>query len=560
MILTPTSRIQHYVHKGWWGSRRIHDWVHDNLQDLADRVALADPPNRDAIVGGAPRRLTWRELAHEVDRISSCLLANGLRKDDIILVQLPNCVELPLVYLACMQLGIVFTPVPVQYRENELGHILGLSSPRAAITAEVILRHDHRAMLGSLAQRLPEECLILTLDQLTAHRPVDFAPVEHARQTQGPVADDVVSICWTSGTEAQPKGVPRSHNEWLGFAETIVLSGRIDRGAALLNSFPLVNMAGIAGQFLPWLMAGGKLVMHHPLDVDLLLKQIVDEDIAYTVASPATLARIAADPHAMKCVAQSKLRAIGSASGALADWVAKAFEIERGIRIVNYYGTNEGCSLTACSDDVPDVLVRTKHFPRFGVQGLAWSLPVSRRVETRLVDPDTGMIIDEPGRVGELRARGPSIFSGYYKAPEMTARAFDDEGFYRSGDLFEIAGDRGQYYRFVGRLKDIIVRGGFNISSEELESLLSEHRKVDEVAVVGYPDALLGERVCAVVVPKPGVSLHLDELTGFLIENKRIARFKAPERLVVVDALPRNPVGKVLKRELRAGLENPAAS
>ena len=560
MILTPTSRIDHYVREGWWGKRRIHDWVQDNLHDRADQVALVDPPNRSGIVGGTPRRMTWRELSAEVDRLSDCLLANGLQRDDIALVQLPNCVELPLVYLACMQVGIIFTPVPVQYRENELRHIAALTSPRAAITAGIIHRHDHKAMLTALASCQPEPMRVLTLDELASHRPVELSSLTHARQAQVPLADDVVSICWTSGTEAQPKGVPRSHNEWIGFAETIVISGRLDRGAALLNSFPLVNMAGIAGQFLPWLMVGGKLVLHHPLDVDLVLRQIVEEDIAYTVASPATLARMAADPHTMSRIAQSKLRALGSASGALPEWVAEAFEVERNIRIVNYYGTNEGCSLTSCSDDIPDVLVRTKHFPRFGVRGLTWSLPVARRIETRLVDPTSGAIIDTPGQAGELRARGPSIFSGYYKAPGMTARAFDEDGFYRSGDLFEIAGDRGQYYRFVGRLKDIIVRGGFNISSEELESLLSEHQKIAEVAVVGYPDAILGERVCAVVVPKPGASVALEELAGFLVEEKRIARFKAPERLLVVSALPRNPVGKVIKRELRAELMAPEAS
>ena len=133
----------------------------------------------------------------------------------------------------------------------------------------------------------------------------------------------------------------------------------------------------------------------------------------------------------------------------------------------------------------------------------------------------------------------------------MTAKAFDDRGYYRSGDLFEIAGERNELYRFVGRLKDIIVRGGFNISSEEIEALLLAHPKVREAAVVGYPDDVMGERVCAVVATHEGQSLSLPELVEFLRTEKRIAAYKLPERLMPVDALPRNPVGKLLKRELR---------
>ena len=172
-------------------------------------------------------------------------------------------------------------------------------------------------------------------------------------------------------------------------------------------------------------------------------------------------------------------------------------------------------------------------------------------MSTRLVDPDTGLDIDTPGTPGELRVRGPAIFPGYFRAPDMTARAFDSQGYYRTGDLFEIAGERRELYRFVGRLKDIIVRGGFNISSEELEALLLAHPKVREAAIVGYPDDNLGERVCAVVVPQAGATLELPELVAFLRTEKKVASYKLPEKLLLLDALPRNPVGKVLKRDLR---------
>jgi non-ribosomal peptide synthetase component E (peptide arylation enzyme) len=178
----------------------------------------------------------------------------------------------------------------------------------------------------------------------------------------------------------------------------------------------------------------------------------------------------------------------------------------------------------------------------------------ANKVRTRLVDLETGDDITGPGRVGELRFSGPTIFSGYYRSPDLTERAFDERGFYRTGDLFEIVGDRLEYYRFAGRHKDIVVRGGMNISSEEVESLLLSHPKVKEVAVVGWPDPVLGERVCAVVVAQPNQNPVLTELVNHLREVERVAAFKLPERLVLVDALPRNPLGKVLKRALRVDL------
>jgi acyl-CoA synthetase (AMP-forming)/AMP-acid ligase II len=167
--------------------------------------------------------------------------------------------------------------------------------------------------------------------------------------------------------------------------------------------------------------------------------------------------------------------------------------------------------------------------------------------------------IDEPGIAGELRFAGPTVFDGYLNAPELTERAFDDQGYFRSGDVFEIAGDERQLYRFVGRLKDIIIRGGTNISPEEIEALLLAHPKIADASVVGYPDAALGERVCACVVPRPGQTLTLQEVTDYMRDERKVAVFKLPERLELLAELPRNPVGKVLKRKLREQLQGQAA-
>lgn len=150
-----------------------------------------------------------------------------------------------------------------------------------------------------------------------------------------------------------------------------------------------------------------------------------------------------------------------------------------------------------------------------------------------------------------MRMKGATVFSGYWRAADLTARAFDRDGWFRTGDMFEIGGDRNQYYRFVGRLKDIVIRGGMNISPEELENHLIAHPRVADVAIIGYPDKVLGEKLCACIVAKPGDPPTLEEINRFLTAEKRVAVFKQIEKLVIVPALPRNPVGKILKRDLR---------
>ena len=185
------------------------------------------------------------------------------------------------------------------------------------------------------------------------------------------------------------------------------------------------------------------------------------------------------------------------------------------------------------------------------MDGYSWSISTTRKIRTRLVDLVTGEEITQAGLPGELRFSGPTVFSGYFRAPALSQRAFDAEGFYKTGDLFEIAGDKLQYYRYVGRSKDLVIRGGMNISSEEIEGLLAACPNVREVAVVGVPDAILGEKLCACVVATEGAQVSLADLKTFLRETQRVAVYKLPEYILQVASLPRNPIGKILKRELR---------
>jgi len=195
-----------------------------------------------------------------------------------------------------------------------------------------------------------------------------------------------------------------------------------------------------------------------------------------------------------------------------------------------------------------DPAQRARYFPRYG-DGRTWSFPASRNTSVRLVDPDTGEDIDEPGRPGELRLKGPSLFAGYVNG-ESLASPFDDQGYLKTGDMFVIDGPDDEFLRYVDRAKDLIIRGGMNIAPAELEQLIAGHPDVAEVAVVGYPDDVLGERVCAVVAPKPGRTVTLQDVVDHLTAQD-IASYKLPERLELREALPRNPVGKILKRQLR---------
>ena len=200
-----------------------------------------------------------------------------------------------------------------------------------------------------------------------------------------------------------------------------------------------------------------------------------------------------------------------------------------GVEIINYFGSNEGAAMCGCAADIPDTADRATLFPRPGVPGRdGWSEPINNIVQTRLVSVDHGTDITQPGEPGELRIAGPTVFSAYFRAPELSERAFDPQGFFKTGDLFEIAAD-GQYLRYVGRLKDLVVRGGMKISAEEVETLITSHSAVAEVAVIGLPDAELGEILCACVTLHPDGQLTLEDLIAFLRDEKKLAPLQAPQ-------------------------------
>jgi non-ribosomal peptide synthetase component E (peptide arylation enzyme) len=231
--------------------------------------------------------------------------------------------------------------------------------------------------------------------------------------------------------------------------------------------------------------------------------------------------------------------------------MVEGYEKDYHIAIMNNFGSNEGMCLVSGPKEVPDPALRGELFPRFGVAGYSWSNRIADMFVSKLVDTDTGADIVEPGVAGEMLIKGPTVFDGYWNSPKENTEVFSADGYFRTGDLFEIAGDgeEQKYYRFVGRHKDIISRGGMKISPAELDNLLAGHDRIADAAVVGIADKILGERIAVAVVPKPGETVTLEEIIAYLREQN-IAVFKLPEVMKIVEALPRNPLGKVLRHEL----------
>lgn len=554
---TADAWSEEYVRRGWWRADTFWSCFVRNAETTPQRLALCDPPNRAAIAFGEPRSLDYAALREAAEKLARQLAGLGIGRGDIVLAQLPNVAESIVALLAAARLGCIFSPAATQFRAHELRHLLDQARPKLALTFRTIDGFDHEGLWLELCRDLPATRVAAWGAPAAA---LDIAELsdEAKLPDEAPAADTPITLCWTSGTEGKIKGVVRDHRRWLCFDDAVTDIAGLQAGAILLNPFPVANMAAYVGFVLPWLKTGGTLVMHHPYNLPVFAAQLSAGNVDFTATPPALLNLILQREEVASQLNLTSLRAIGSGGGPLAPATMAGFKRRYGIDILNLFGSSEGGSLISGPTDVPDPRVRATCFPRWGVSGLRWASRLSARVQTRLVDAASGEDIASPGRPGELRFRGPGVFSGYFNDAESTAMAFDEQGFYRSGDLFEIDGSEGQYYRFVGRLKNLVIRGGTNIAPEEIENMLADHPGISEAAVVGYPDDVMGEKLCAVIVPRGRQPPDLESLRKFLVEDKKVAAYKVPERMVVVERLPRNAMGKLVHHELkRAILDNP---
>ncbi|MBU2511898.1 acyl--CoA ligase [bacterium] len=561
MLPVVQEQIKEYTSNGWWGNETILDILWKSSEQTPDAEAIVDPYNRPALVGGEAKRLTYGQLIDAIDRLAFQFEKLGIGKGDIVLVQLPNIVDAVIAYFAAARIGAISSPLAMAARDREINHAIKLTDAVAIVTVKEFGGYDHLNLINKFKKpdsRFQHVILAgdklddsaLSLEALLAEEPGVSNLKEHLTGKQSG-ANDIFTICWTSGTEADPKGVPRTHNHWISIAKVVVEGCIVERGHNIHGTFPVINMAGIGGLMVPWVLTGGKFTLHHPFDVEVFMGQLMKEDLYYTLMPPALLDTLAKSGQAM-ALAKTSIKVIASGSVPLSPWMVKYYQDELGISIVNFFASNEGIALFSGPLLFPQPEDRAIYFPRFGGEGV--KLNISKDVigglQSCILNTETGEEIKETGVTGELCFKGPTIFNGYWQRDDLTVKSFSNKGYYHSGDLFSIEGENMDKYLFHGRFKDLIIRGGYNISPEEVEMVVSGHPKIQEVSAVGYPDERLGEKTCVCVIPKPGETVTLEEITEFL-EKEGIAKYKFPEKLEIMAALPRNALNKVLRRDLR---------
>jgi len=542
-----------YRSSGWWGDQTLADMFFANAQAHADRLALVDAPNRADFAFGEPQRLSYAQMQAEVERLAGALLAAGISKDDVIIIQLPNISEFVALYFAAATIGAIVSPVAVQYRSHELSAMFGIVEPKAFICGTRMHHSDH---IGVVRPLLGDSIQLMTVGPDSPAGAIDLshAPARPdllaTYRAATPIsADDVFTICWTSGTTGVPKGVPRSHNHWVGIGPGTYTTARLQDGDVMLNPFPLINMASIGGVTMSWLRIAGTMVLHHPFDPQIYLGQIATERPSFTIAPPAVLNMLLQNEALLAKVDLSSLRTIGSGSAPLAPAMVQGFQERLGLPVINIFGSNEGMTLITGPDDVPDPVERASFFPAELIITPWFGNTPQQIMESRLVPPAGGEPITAEGEPGELHIRGPAVFEGYWRAPEQTAAAFTEDGYFKTGDLFQIE-QGGRFLRFVGRCKDLIIRGGVNISPEEIDQLLGGHPQLAEACVFAIPDPVMGERIGVAAVARDGAAVMLEDITAYLREQD-LAVFKLPERLFHFDSLPRNVTNKVMRSEVR---------
>ncbi len=570
MILEDSQVIERWRQAGWWGTTTIDDLFRECVARVPQQRALVDAPNRDRFAAGQARDLTFAEIDGYVDRFAATLYAAGVRKDDVVLVQLPNIVEIVIAYLACIRLGAIVSPIMLAYGARDVRRIVGHVQPSAMVTLAEFKGTRPAAVGAAIAAEMPGRPLPvlafgedgtagvtrIALDELTE----DLSALRDYLATISIDAGEIVVLQWTSGTTGDPKCVPRSHNNMHAIGRACSDGGGLQAGERILAPMQMVHTAGWSGMFMPWLEKQGLLAMHQPFDMQVFLDQIETLGINHTVAAPAMLNSLLKSG-ALEGRDLSSIRSMLCGSAPLDAWMIEGYKQRYGIEIINAYGSTEGLTFLCGPTITDEPHRRARYFPRLrgrdtDMGGKDWGLRIVPVMETRLRDIDTGVEINEPRRPGEMAFRSPALFPGYWTAARtLDRRDFDAEGFFRSGELFEIAGDgdESRFLHYIDRLKDVINRGGLKIPAGELEAPMNEHPGLSEAVAIGYPDEHLGERICAVVVLRAGWSLTLEELVAYLVD-KGVARFMLPERLEIVAALPRNLSGKPLKRELAATL------
>ncbi|MDM6813453.1 medium-chain fatty-acid--CoA ligase [Escherichia coli] len=518
-----------YRQQGLWGDASLADYWQQTARAMPDKIAVVD--NHGA-------SYTYSALDHAASCLANWMLAKGIESGDRIAFQLPGWCEFTVIYLACLKIGAVSVPLLPSWREAELVWVLNKCQAKMFFAPTLFKQTRPVDLILPLQNQLPQLQQIVGVDKLAPATSAlslsqiiaDNTPLTTAITVHG---DELAAVLFTSGTEGLPKGVMLTHNNILASERAYCARLNLTWQDVFMMPAPLGHATGfLHGVTAPFLI-GARSVLLDIFTPDACLALLEQQRCTCMLgATPFVydlLNVLEKQPADL-----SALRFFLCGGTTIPKKVARECQ-QLGIKLLSVYGSTESSPHAVVNLDDP--LSRFMHTDGYAAAG----------VEIKVVDDARKTL--PPGCEGEEASRGPNVFMGYFDEPELTARALDEEGWYYSGDLCRM--DEAGYIKITGRKKDIIVRGGENISSREVEDILLQHPKIHDACVVAMPDERLGERSCAYVVLKaPHHSLSLEEVVAFF-SRKRVAKYKYPEHIVVIEKLPRTASGKLQKFLLR---------
>ncbi len=537
-IRVSQEMIDEYTAKGYW--------TDETLVGACERKARLHP-DREAFVDHR-RRLTWAQIEEEVNNLALNLLHLGIRRDEVLVSQIPNWNEAMELRLACEKAGILFAGAILPFRHTEMEHILRVTQAVAVVVPSKFRDFDYLGMVRELQPRVPALKHIIvgggearngtiSLFDMCAVPPPGRDRASLNGLTYSATETSAVGI--TSGTTGLPKCIEWSTAPIILMLKTFARTAGLSANDVTLAITPVVTGLGYLTP-LSTALVGGKSILQERFDAESTLQIIERERVTFFLAVPSQLVLLLQHSNFSK-YDLSSLKAIRVTGAPLPPDVAMEAEKRFGCVLVNLYGAADGGGFTWVSTkDPPHV--------RYYTTGKKYE-----GVEIKLVDENDRPVPD--GEVGEVCARGAVCYPGPFKDPEgviKTWGAMGKEGWFHTGDLG--FWDEDGNLVLAGRRKDMIIRGGQNIYPAEIENLIMTHPRVLTAAVVGMPDPVMGEKACAFVVLRNGQGFTFDEMVSFL-KGKNIASFKLPERLEVVEKFSMSGDGlKVLKRELAKGL------
>ncbi len=486
------------------------------------RIVEADP-ERIAVQSSNGSKLRYGELDAEVARAANALCASGLQRGDRVAVQVRKSIQSLLVYLACLRAGLVYLPLNTAYRSTELDYFL-----RDAEPGLILVEPEQRAAMESLS-RASIGAAVTTLEEGDADSLAQRAMAASDQfSTANSEPGDLAVIIYTSGTTGRSKGAMVTHDNLVSNARALTQEWQFTNEDVLLHALPIFHVHGLFVANHCALTTGARLLWHDRFDAADVVRDIRRSTVLMGV--PTFYVRLLGERELTRD-ACSNMRLFISGSAPLLAETHQAFEQRTGHRILERYGMSEAGMITS-NPYRGERRAGTVGFPLPGV-------------EVRVVDA-----ADRPvsaGDKGAIQVKGRNVFSGYWRMPEKTREEFTADGWFRTGDIGTFDADG--YLSIVGRAKDLIITGGYNVYPKEIEQVIDELPDVVESAVIGVPHADFGEAVTAVVVATAGA--EIDEAAAIKILKTKLAAYKVPKRIHVVEALPRNAMGKVQKNALR---------